>query len=286
MPDMALFELAALGLVGMYVLHWFFREKNAASFLIKFTAIAAASWLAEETAIRAYRFYQYAPGWRFFIGHVPIPIILVWPVVIHSGWELASRIANRNRRYTHLVAALIIWIDASLIETIAVRSGLWSWNAPGLMGVPLIGIFGWTYFCLLSIPVLTSTAKRKTDVAKLALLALGIACGTHALLVATWRLVFRWITVPIDTAFVTAAAWVASALLMGVIHRKKLGMRVDGKTMLLRTPPAVFLFIIYLKGTPTAWHSAYILAFSLPYLFLWHRIRTCGVPNKFLFISK
>lgn len=283
---MVLFQLTALGLVCIYILHWVSREKNPASFLIKFAAIAAASWLAEETAIRAYRFYQYAPEWRLFIGHVPIPIILVWPVVIHSGWELASLLTNRNRRYAHLVAALIIWIDASLIETIAVRSGLWTWNSPGLMGVPLIGIFGWTYFSLLSIPVLTFTAKRKRDIAKLALLTLFIACGTHALLVTTWRFVFRWITVPIDTASVTAAAWVAAALLMGVIHRKRLGMRVDGKTVLLRAPPAVFLFIIYLKGTPTAWHSAYILAFSLPYLFLLHRIRTCGIPNKFLFMSK
>ena len=115
-----IFQITAFFIVLIYLLHWFIREKDPSSFLLKFTAISAAGWVAEETSIRIYHIYQYSPDWILFLGHVPILVILIWPLVIHSGWELASQLMGKNKRYSHLVSALIIWIDASLVETISV----------------------------------------------------------------------------------------------------------------------------------------------------------------------
>lgn len=149
-----MFQIIAFCIVIIYLLYWFVREHDARSFFMKFAVISAASWIAEETSIRMYHFYQYSPDWILFLGHVPVLVILIWPLVIHSGWELASQLRAKNRRHVHLVAALIIWIDASLVETISVKAGFWSWNAVGVFGVPLIGIFGWLYFSILSILIL------------------------------------------------------------------------------------------------------------------------------------
>jgi len=120
---MIIFQITTLFLVVIYLLYWFSREEDPGFFLLKFITISAASWLLEETSILIYHFYQYSPDWYLFFGHVPVLVILVWPVLIHSGWELASQFFNQYKLYQHVVAALIVWIDASLIESISVKEG-------------------------------------------------------------------------------------------------------------------------------------------------------------------
>ena len=234
----------------------------------------------EETSIRTYHFYQYSPDWNLFAGHVPILVILVWPVVIHSGWELASQLMKENKRHVHLVAALIIWIDASLIETISVKAGFWSWNAPGIFGVPLIGIFGWAYFSFLSILLLSLKRVRKAGIAKIFFILVITVCGTHVLIVATWWFIFRWILFPINTVFITALAWFITTLLIYLIHRKNLGINVDSKILLIRFPPAILFLVFYLKGSPDVFHTAYVLAFSFSYLFLICKISKAEAIQK------
>ncbi len=163
---MMIFQITALGFVVIYLLYWFFREDDPGVFLLKFITISAASWLVEETSILIYHFYQYSSDWYLFIGHVPVLVILVWPVLIHSGWELASQFFNQYKLYHHLVAALIVWIDASLIESVSVKAGLWSWNGAGLFEVPFIGIFGWAYFAFLSGFILRMNRERKAGAGK------------------------------------------------------------------------------------------------------------------------
>jgi len=275
-----LFQITAFCIVFIYLLQWFVRENDPGSFFLKFTAISAASWIVEETSIRTYHFYQYSPDWNLFAGHVPILVILVWPVVIHSGWELAYQLMKENKRHVHLVAALIIWIDASLIETISVKAGFWSWNAPGIFGVPLIGIFGWAYFSFLSILLLSLKRVRKAGIAKIFFILVITVCGTHVLIVATWWFIFRWILFPINTVFITALAWFITTLLIYLIHRKNLGINVDSKILLIRFPPAILFLVFYLKGSPDVFHTAYVLAFSFSYLFLICKISKAEAIQK------
>ena len=270
---MVLFQLTALGIVIIYLLHWNFREGDSGSFLIKFVTISFASWIVEETSIRLYHFYQYSPDWNLFLGHVPILVVLIWPLVIHSGWELAYQLVGGDKRHVHLIAALIIWIDASLVETISFKAGFWSWNSAGIFGVPLIGIFGWVYFSSLSILILRLKRVRTAEIAKIFFILIFAVCGTHVLIVATWWLIFRWILFPINPVFIIALAWFVSILLIYVIHRKNVGVNVDSKILIIRVPPVVLFFILYLKGSPDAFHTAYALAFSFSYLFLFMNIR-------------
>ncbi|MFH1489570.1 MAG: hypothetical protein ABII06_11765 [Pseudomonadota bacterium] len=271
---MMMFQITAFGIVVIYLLQWFVREDDPGSFFLKFTAISAAGWMVEETAIRIYHFYQYSPDWDLFLGHVPILVVLVWPLVIHSGWELASRLMSGNKRHVHLAAAVIIGIDASLVETISVKAGLWSWNTGGIWGVPLIGIFGWVYFSLLSILILRLKRVRKAGIAKLFFMFILTVCSTHVLIVATWWLIFRWIPFPINPALTAAMAWFVSILLMYSVHRSNLGGNLDSKILILRVPPALLFFILYLKGSPEAFYTAYAVAFAFSYLFLLCKIST------------
>ena len=269
---MMIFQTAALCIVIIYLLYWFVLEDNPGSFFLKFTAISIASWIVEETSIRAYHSYQYSPDWNLFLGHVPILVILIWPLVIHSGWELASRLMGKNERHARFVAALIIWIDASLVETISVKAGFWSWNAPGIFGVPLIGIFGWVYFSMLSIFILRLKRVKKGEIAKLIFTLSITVCGTHGLIIATWWLIFRWIIFPVNTVFITAIAWFISVLFIYFIHQKNLGVNMGPKILVMRIPPVVLFYILYLMGSPDVFHTAYALAFTVPYFFLIYKV--------------
>ena len=93
-------------------------------------------------------------------------------------------------------------------------------------------------------------------------------CGTHLMIVATWWLIFRSILFPINTVFITAVAWIISILIIYFIHRKHLGVNMNTKILIIRVPPAVLFFILYLKGFPDAYHTAYALAFFFCYLIL------------------
>lgn len=269
---MTLLQITAFGIVVIYLFYWYFREGDTGLFLMKFITISAASWVVEETSIRIYHFYQYSPDWCLFVGHVPVLVALVWPVVIHSGWELASQFFNEYKLSHHLVAALIIWIDASLIETISVKAGLWEWHGAGFLGVPFIGIFGWAYFAFLSGFILRLKKERKAGAGKIFLMFFFAVFGTHILIIGTWWLIFRYILFPVNPAFITALAWIISFLFIYTIQRRNVGANVNISVLLMRIPPALIFLALYLKGSPDAFHTAYALPFSLSYLFLFYKI--------------
>lgn len=277
---MMIFQITAFCIVSIYFFHWFVRGNNPLSNILKFTAISVASWIVEETSIRAYHFYQYSSDWNLFLGNVPLLVILIWPLVIHSGWELASQLMSGNKRHARLIAALIIWIDASLIEVISVKIGFWSWNAPGIFEVPLIGIFGWVYFSFLSILILKFKMDRKSGAVKFIYILIFTVFGTHVLIIASWWLFFRWMLFPLNMAYITPVAWIISILFIYVIQRKSLDANVDSKILILRFLPSVLFFIWYLKGDPDVLHTAYIIAFSFPYIFIAYKISKGKVCHK------
>ena len=153
--------------------------------------LAIAGWLGEVTCIRAYGFYQYDPSaWRARLDVMPLVVALIWPAVILSAREIARRLLGERAR-PHTLAALtgaLVLFDAALIEPIAVRAGLWSWNEPGLFGVPIIGLLGWGYFAMAATWVLERWPGRASIA-----LVLVAPLAAHVLLVASWWSALRWV---------------------------------------------------------------------------------------------
>ena len=134
------------------------RARPMKSIAVDIVLIAAASWVAEVSCIRLYAFYQYDAPWLLYADVMPVLVVAIWPFVILSARELAFRFGFE--RSAIAVFAFVLY-DAALVEPVAVKAGLWSWNHPGLFGAPLIGILGWAYFSVLH-PALSRAARGAT----------------------------------------------------------------------------------------------------------------------------
>ncbi len=196
-------EVAAAAVMGAYLglRSWRGRAEGIA-FLRDAGLVAAAAWVAEDSCIRLYGFYEYAPGWHGWADRVPLFIALIWPFVVLSARDLGRRLAPSR---PVLAAGAVVWADATLIEGIATTSGLWSWSEPGPFGVPLIAPFGWACFAAAVLWALQGPWRRPWAV------LVGPAV-THILLIASWWGLFRWVTRPVgDWAFTGAVIAVCAA---------------------------------------------------------------------------
>ncbi|MCB9731434.1 MAG: carotenoid biosynthesis protein [Deltaproteobacteria bacterium] len=287
-------ELGCVAIIALYLGVRLRNDPDPRGFLGRMALLMAASWIGEDTCIHLYGFYHYAPGWHLVVDQVPLLIVTIWPIVIHSAWDLARRLARANAkslpgeaepapaaaalaRRAAVVGALVVLADASLIEPIAVRSGLWWWTEPGLFAVPPIGILGWAYFAglamaLLSWPRLRSPAQKAAAVLVLAPL------GTHLLLLATWWGALRWVNGDVAPWPVVAVAWALALALAAVAVRRRAGRTIPPWELLVRVPAAAFFFVLLAAhGAGDGALVAYALAFAPPYLALtWAATRTRG----------
>lgn len=159
------------------------RTRDRRALFLDYATLAVAAYLGEQSSISFYGFYAYAPTWHLFLGSVPLLVPLIWPLVVLSARDVARALlpGNASAAARALAVFAIVSLDASLVEVVAVRAGLWSWSEPGHLAVPAIGIFGWAYFA--------AGASFVED--RIAGAALGLVT-THALVLATWWLLFRW----------------------------------------------------------------------------------------------
>ncbi len=218
-----------------------------------------ASWLAEDTAIRAYGFYAYDPGWFGFIDQVPILIVAIWPVVIHSALDLVAHGAPSNARPLPiaLLGAAIVLSDAALIEPIAVRAGLWHWTEPGLFAVPPIGILGWAMFTALAMVVLRSRLHALW-------LVLIAPLGVHVLLLATWYGLFRHFN---GTVAPIAAIIVGAVIAIAVIAHVLRTTPKPAAIVMLRAPGALFFFVLLIvHALDDAYLTTYAALFAVTWL--------------------
>lgn len=254
-------ELVCLVIVGTWLVVRARSDARPAAFLVRFALIMFASWLAENSVIHAYAFYAYSPRWTVFVDRVPLLVITIWPFVIHSAWDLARHLTARSERVP-VVAALLVLADASLIEPIAVRAGLWWWTEPGLFAVPPIGIVGWALFAWACILVLE---RRKLARAWVVAIAPALI---HPLLLVLWWSAFRWLNATVAPWPVVALAVALSLLLAFAAHRRGVGARIPSVELLLRVPAAAFFFVLlaWYGGEPAL--VVYALAFAPPYLVL------------------
>ena len=298
---MVLLELVCVAIVATYVAARLLRADadadgkrsplggGRAAFLVRFAALSVASFLGENSVIRAYGYYAYAPGWTVRVDQVPLVIVLVWPVVIDSAATLARAIIGARgadaargsspRLRIALLGAAIVLADASLIEPIAVRADLWHWTQPGLFAVPPVGIVGWALFSLCAILILES--GRPLGVRVLLLVALA-PIATHGLIVATWWLFFRWVQGERSGALAAGVAWGLSiAIALGIARARDAQVRrVPAIELLLRLPGAAFFFVLLASGaSPPPPLLFFAVAFAPPYLIAFARIARTRRPR-------
>jgi hypothetical protein len=176
--------------------------------------------------------------------------------VILSARELA---AGSGRRSAAVFA--IVLYDACLVEPVAVRAALWSWNEPGLFGVPPIGILGWAYFAVSTSWLL----DRVHGASRLAILVLA-PLATHAMLLATWWGALRWIGRGEIPASAAAASAFGIAVVLAIFVRRS-GKSAPLSVMAPRMAAAALFFtLLFWRGSDLLPLVVYGSSFAIPYL--------------------
>ena len=263
-------ELLCLGIVAIHIAVAAFRAPSPSQFLRRVAIVALASWVAEDTCIRLYGFYAYHPDWAPYIDRMPLMVALIWPGVVMSSLELAQRLLGPLRqRLVPPVAGLMVLADASFMEPLAVKAGLWKWFEPGFFGVPPIGVLGWAFFSAATMAVYCRTDRlRRPWTADLAVLLVAPA-ATHLLLLVSWWGVLRWINHPIPSWGMAGLAWAVSLALTLFAVARRANRLVPLGAMSTRIPAAIFFFgLLILHGRDDGALIAYALAFAPPYLAL------------------
>ncbi len=264
-------EPAALFIVLFYVVLQARREAEPRRFLLRLLLTAVSGFLVEESCIRLYGFYDYSPEWSVKIMHLPLLVLLIWPVVIHSAGDLARGLFLRGRRggagWLALVGGALVFLDAAAIEPISVHSGLWYWTEPGLFDVPPIGIIGWGFFGGLCLGLFEHTSRRPPA---WDLLVLPVALlGTHLLLLGAWWGALRWVNGPVSADAAVMTVWIAGAIATLLALRHTAGAWLKPPSMLLRIPAASFFVVLLVTHWPGLnalfW---YFLAFNPPNILL------------------
>jgi len=262
-------ELVALAIIAVYVMVYALGLPEKREFFIRLVLVSAASWIAEESCILSYQFYSYSPTWTLFLADVPLLVIVIWPIIVHSAWDLASQMLRPGQRFLPLLAAAIVFTDALLLEPVGVHIGLWSWKEPGIFEVPPIGVLGWAYFAFLCMLHFGKGRRRNGTWRIDLLIPVTSVLGTHLLLVITWWVAFRWVKITVDPRLAVGVAWMVSIFLVYAILRNRTGTRVEKKTLWLRLLGALLLFtLLALNANDSKLLIVYAVAFAPPYLTL------------------
>lgn len=253
--------------------------QSARDLLVHFVWLAATSALGEDSMIRLHGFYDYAPGWSLPLDRVPLLIVLIWPIVIDSASRLSVGLCHAlgrppQTRNVAAVTAAVVFVDAWLIEPIATTSGLWRWHAPGLFSVPPIGVFGWAVFAGWVVWLQPRLGAPGQPFGR-RLLRMGIASataivGTHAVLIASWWGLLRWLSQPLPAQAGIVTAWLLLLPLALGFWRARVGRFVPRADLLVRLPAAAFFFVLLAVrhaeiGAQQTALLTYALAFALPY---------------------
>ena len=269
-------EITCLLILGVHLAVGSMRSRRPWRFITRTALLAMASFVAEDSCIRLYDFYGYDPrSWSVFFDRMPLMVMLIWPGVILSSWELAKLLVGhreRTRRLVPLVGGALVLADASFIEAIAVRAGLWQWYAPGFFGVPPIGVLGWAFFAALCMWLFERNDRREYNAAADLAVLLPVPLLTHVMLLLTWWGAARWVSVPIADWVMVCLVWAVAVPLTLYSVRSRARDRIPIGAYLTRLPAAAFFFVLLVLywSAPLA---AYALAFVPPFVSLgsWSR---------------
>jgi len=274
---MAAFEFACVVVIALTLFAMMRARRAIAEVLGEYAILAVAGWVGEQSCIEFYEHYAYSESWHLFIGHVPLLIPLIWPLVILSAREVA-RALGAPARWQAVFAGAIVVFDAALVEVIAVGANLWSWAEPGHLGVPLIGILGWGFFATAAVALLDRPSWR---VRLLAIAAAPLA--THAALLATWWGLFRWVLRgTLQPASVVALCALSTLMVAGALALRRRGRSLELAVAVPRVIAAALFFALLAQpdvSTASLWICA--AASALPYLTLTsYKLRFAGSPSS------
>jgi hypothetical protein len=257
------FELACVVIV-VATLAATARRTPARALLTDYALLAVAGFVGEQSCITLYRFYSYADGWDLRVIDVPLLVPLIWPLVILSARDVVRGLAPGASPGTRslLVGAAVI-VDASLVEVIAVRAGLWSWAEGGHLGVPLIGIAGWGFFAGAAELVL-----ERAEGAQRALVIAVAPAIAHALIVLSWWALLRW-TLRGDLGVASSLALVAvsSGLTLAIVRARRAGGAIPMDVAAPRIFAAMLFFYVLVRTAPldgALW--LHVASVAVPYL--------------------
>lgn len=256
---MVALELACVAILAAYA----YAHRREPSLARDVAILAGGALLGEDTMIRAYGFYAYAPGWHLRVDQVPLLIPAIWAPVVLSSRAVARAMLPRETapwREALLVGALVTF-DAALIEPIAVRAGLWRWFYPGVLSVPVIGIVGWGCFAFAA-TWLQRALPREREWLTVFLAPL----ASHAMVLALWWGALRWaLRDPVPFARAAVALGVMSAAYTLAIARA--GARLPWRELLPRAAATLF-FAALLARRADATLVAWAALFTPPWLLL------------------
>lgn len=255
-------------IIILYIFVKVWRNPYPLEFIYRYIALCIASWIGEESAILLYDFYQYSSDFHLFIDRVPLPIILIWPIVIESDWTLAKAWSNDIPSREIVFSSLLVLLDAFLIEPISVTAGLWCWNASNFFGVPFIGIFGWAFFGLGCIVICVYTnIKNRLWLIFIAIIFAPLV--VHIGILGSWWGLFRWIQIQVSSLIAVAVSCVLSAVASCLAYSCRANLSSIRGEILLRIPPVIFfLSLVGLNAHKDYALIPYTLLFSIPWLIL------------------
>lgn len=238
-------------------------------FLTEGAFIAAGGMLAELTILNAYQgFYGYSPEWALFVDKMPVTVVLIWGYVISSARELAGYF--HAKRSAWLVGAIVLF-DAALIESVASRAGMWTWDpgrlagadvqwgGHGLWGVSWIGWIGWSLYAV-AVSYCLDRPKLRWWSPVIATIA------THVGLLILWWGALRWVGHDTAPEFLLVEASVFVSLGLTFLATRA---SLPPLAMLVPRAPAGFIFFAILPlANPTPAFVAFVLPFALPWLVL------------------
>ncbi len=273
MTPLLVTELASIVILSFFLAHLLRRGLRAQPAdaaprrraLLDLALLGCGAWLAEQTCITLYDFYQYDAPWKIFVGDVPLLVVFIWPFVIVSAREVCHALEWRTAAgHAHpLAVALMVLYDAALVEPVAVRAGLWSWNEPGLFGVPWIGLVGWACYAGAASALLDALPGLR----RVALVLLA-PVATHALLLGFWWGGLRWgWRDALPAAAGTALSVVAGSGLSAIFFQwRRKDRLVDLPVMVPRMlAAALFFALLFWRGADVLPLVFFGLPFAAPY---------------------
>jgi len=232
--------------------------------------VALGAWASEETSILRYGVYAYPDWWWLRLDQVPLLIVAIWPMVVLSARGVVDAIFPGRRGLGRAaLVGLVVVIDASLVEVLAVRAELWGWTLPGYLDVPVIGILGWGFYAAAVTWALERWDSRGADPRLAPLVPLVALALVHTLLVAAWWALFKWASVPLPGLAVQlfAVGAVAASLFVLKDKRRRIPWEVALPRMLAACVFVVLLVEVQVRAeAPLAFHWLHLFAVALVYL--------------------
>ncbi len=231
--------------------------------------ISLATFAAEDIGLHLYQFQHYSENGWLLLDRVPLLVVLIAPLLVQSSRDMATCLWSGRDRPTAirvaLTASALIFAEATLIESVAVKSGLWHWTQPGVFEIPLIRILGIAAFTGIVVYLLERAKWRHRPWEETFVLAAPIAI--HLVLAVAWWGLLRWITAPIPNVVAPVFAWICSIALTALSLRQQTARRVPPALLWIRAPSALFMaLLLALHARQSASLVAYALAFVPPYL--------------------